>query len=155
MNEGLLIQIDTVDYNLLAGLCVFCYYKFFFCLVDNIQMFTHPSGFSHLLNKFIYMVRFNAREYFWVSDVKKVFLGEASAKKVFIEICGIFKILIWLPLLIESFMWAAKCPKPLLIHWKVIESGVFFMLVFLGCPKLGDFSKFSKYSFFVALLISG
>ena len=47
--------------------------------------------------------------------------------------------------LIRSFIWAAKCPNPFPIHWKVIEWGVFFRL-HNEHPKL-VFFFFSKYSF--------
>ena len=68
------------------------------------------------------------------------------------KICGIFKILICLPFLIKTFIWAAKCPKTLPIHWKVIEWSVSFKSLLLGCALNTHswvfFSAFSKYRFF-------
>ena len=76
--------------------------------------------------------------------------------EIFIKICGIFKILIWLPFLIKSFIWAGKCPKQLPIHWEVIKCGVFFKLLFLGCALNAQswvfFKIFPKYSVFCCFI---
>ena len=78
--------------------------------------------------------------------------------EIFIKICGIFKILILLPFFIKDFLWAAKCPKPLPIHWRVIEWGVFFKLSFLGCALNAQswvfLQTFQNTAFFVASLLS-
>ena len=77
--------------------------------------------------------------------------------EIFIKICGIFKILILLPFFFKSSIWAAKCPKPLPIHWRVIEWGVFFKLLFLRCawtPKFGCFFKVFKIQCFFCCFIT-
>ena len=78
--------------------------------------------------------------------------------KIFIKICGIFKILILLPFFKKSFIWAAKWPKPLPIHWRVMEWGIFFKLSCFGCvPNTQScvfFQTFQNTAFFVALFLS-
>ena len=81
----------------------------------------------------------------WSWDAYKNGLSKRPLKSVNITLCiwsnmlysENFKILIWLPFFIKSFIWAAKCPNPLHIDWEVIEWGAFLKLLFLGsAPKL-------------------
>ena len=85
----------------------------------------------------IYYSKYSYAKYLW---------SNMLYLEIVVKICGIFKILIWLPFLIKSFKWAAKLPKPLPIHWKVVESDVFFIFFVLFFRVTQLCLIFQKYS---------